>query len=183
MKTLILISFLLCSIFTGFAQEVTELEEARIVVLPKQLPSSNSNEYRFQVNEKYAGEFSKDAVSFMLDNFDMPGFIATVMDKEYDTYLLTFSSSNGYLSADFDKEGQLVSTNQRFKDVVLPLDVRRNLYVQNKGWTMTKNTYKAKGEEDRLDEEMYRIKMERGNDKKIVKIDPKVLNASEVASN
>lgn len=183
MKTLILISFLLCSMITGYAQEVTELEEARITVLPTQLRSSSSNEYRFLVNEKYAGEFSEDAITFMLNNFDMPGFIATVADKKYDTYLLTFSSSNGYLAADFDKEGQLIGTNQRFRDVVLPLNIRRHLYVQNKGWTMTKNSYKAKGEKNRLDEELYRIKMEKGKDKKIVKIDPKMINPSEVASN
>lgn len=182
MKALIVISFLLCSIITGYSQEVTELEELHISSLPEQLESTAPNEYRFIINEKYAGEFTKDPIAFMKANFDINAFIASVQEKNYETYQLVFNSSKGFLRVDFDREGELMSTSQRFKDIVLPLDVRRDLYNNNKGWSMTKNTYVARGTGDLVDKELYRIKMEKGKDRKTVKIDPKQITSS-VASN
>ena len=68
-----------------------------------------------------------------------------------------------------------------FKDIALPLAVRNELWRQTEGWSMVKNSYKAKGQRNLLDQELYRIKVVKNNKSKIIKIDPKNINEERVA--
>jgi len=170
-------------ISTSQAQQITELEEAKVKFAPNAVEfSSNLDNYNFIVKESFTGEFLKNPIAFMQSNFDINAFIASVAN-EYDEYLVTFKSSKGYLEATFDGEGNLEKTSQRFKDIVLPLNVRRELYKKHKGWTMVQNKYLASGKKDRIDNEVYKIKLVNGNKKQNVKIDPRDIGDSGVASN
>ena len=182
MKTLIF-SLLLIAVTTfSQAQEITELEEAKVGFAPLDAEITREGDsFTYKVNEDYAGAFSKDAIGFMKANFDIKNFIAEY-GEDYDSYLVTFTSSKGYLSADFDEEGNLVKTYQKFKDIVLPLDLRREVYMANKGWTMTGNKYVASGNGDLVEKEFYKVKLENGNQKRTMKIDPRASRTS-VASN
>ncbi len=183
MKTLIVLLLLLGFMTTSQAQQITELEEAKVNFAPNAVNvSSNLDEYTFIVKESYTGEFLENPIAFMQSNFDIDAFIASV-SNEYDEYLVTFKSSKGYLEATYDKEGNLEETSQRFKDIVLPLKVRRELYRKNKGWTMIQNKYLASGKADRIDKEVYKIKLANGNKKQKIKIDPRDIGDSGVASN
>ena len=181
MKTLIF-SLLLIAVTTfSQAQEITQLEEAKVGFAPLEAKiTRDGDSFSYKVNEGYTGEFSKDAIGFMKANFDIKNFIAEY-GEEYDSYAVTFTSSKGYLSADFDDKGNLVKTYQKFKDIVLPLDVRREVYMANKGWTMTQNKYVASGRGDLLEKETYKIKLENGNQNRTMKIDPR--SGTSVASN
>lgn len=183
MKTLIF-SLLLIAVTTfSQAQEITELEEAKVGFAPLDSKiTRDGDSFTYKVNESYSGEFSKDAIGFMKANFDIQNFIAQFDEGEYNSYAVTLTSSKGFLSADFDEEGNLVKTYQKFKDIVLPLDVRREVYMANKGWTMTKNKYVASGRGDLIEKEDYKIKLEKGNQSKTMKIDPREARTS-VASN
>ncbi|WP_026934793.1 hypothetical protein [Christiangramia echinicola] len=182
MKTLIF-SLLLIAVTTfSQAQEITQLEEAKVGFAPLDAKiTRDGDSFSYKVNEAYTGAFSKDAIGFMKANFDIKNFIAEY-GKDYVSYEVTFTSSNGYLSADFDQDGNLVKTFQKFKDIVLPLDIRREVYMANKGWTMTQNKYVASGRGDLIEKEIYKIKLENGNQKRTMKIDPRI-SGSSVASN
>lgn len=182
MRTLIF-SLLLIAVTTfSQAQEITQLEEAKVGFAPLDTEVTRSGDsFIYTVNESYAGEFSKDAIGFMQEHFDIDNFIAE-FEGDYDNYLVSLRSSKGFLNADFDKEGNLVKTYQKFKDIVLPLDVRREVYMANKGWTMTQNKYIASGRGELIEKEVYKVKLENGNSKKSIKIDPRASGTS-VASN
>ncbi|MCH4824244.1 hypothetical protein ML462_13785 [Gramella lutea] len=182
MRTLIF-SLLLIAVTTfSQAQEITQLEEAKVGFAPFDTKVTRSGDsFIYTVNESYAGEFTKDAIGFMKAHFDIDNFIAE-FEGEYDNYLVSLRSSKGFLNADFDKDGNLVKTYQKFKDIVLPLDVRREVYMANKGWTMTQNKYIASGRGELIEKEVYKIKLENGSSKKSVKIDPRASGTS-VASN
>ena len=182
MRTLIF-SLLLIAVTTfSQAQEITQLEEAKVGFAPLDTEvTRNGDSFIYTVNESYAGEFSKDAIGFMQSHFDIDNFIAE-FEGDYDNYVVTLSSSKGFLNADFDKHGNLVKTYQKFKDIVLPLDVRREVYMANKGWTMTQNKYIASGRGELIEKEVYKVKLENGNSKKSIKIDPRASGTS-VASN
>ncbi len=183
MRTLIFSLLLIAVTSFSQAQEITELEEAKVGFAPLDAKITRSGDsFTYTVNESYAGEFTKDAIGFMNANFDINAFIAEFNDGEYDNYLVTLQSSKGFLNADFDKDGNLVKTYQKFKDIVLPLDVRREVYMANKGWTMTQNKYIASGRGELIEKEVYKIKLEDGNKKKSIKIDPRASSTS-VASN
>jgi len=182
MKTLIF-SLLLIAVTTfSQAQEITQLEEAKVGFAPLDAEiTRDGDSFSYKVNSNYTGAFSKDAIGFMKANFDIKNFIAEI-GGDYNSYVVTFTSGNGYLSANFDDEGNLVKTHQKFTDIVLPLDVRREVYMANKGWTMTQNKYVASGKGDLIEKENYKIKLENGNQKRTMKIDPRT-SGSSVASN
>ncbi|TVZ28606.1 hypothetical protein JM83_3741 [Gillisia sp. Hel_I_86] len=184
MKTLIVLLLLVGLISTSQAQQITELEEAKVNFAPNAVKiSSNLENHTFIVKESFAGEFIKNPIAFMKENFDIKTFITSIDNDVYDEYLVTFKSSKGYLEASYDDDGTLLKTNQRFKDIVLPLKVRRALYKNHTGWTMVQNKYLASGNGDRIDKEVYKIKIENGNKKQHIRIDPRDIGNSEVASN
>lgn len=182
MRTLILLLLLVGWIGTSQAQQITELEEAKVIAPNTVEISSDLDNYTFIIKENYVGEFIKNPIEFMNENFDINAFIATINNDDYDEYIVTFKSAKGYLEANFDDDGTLLKTSQRFKDIVLPLNVRRELYRNHKGWTMVQNKYLASGKGERIDREVYKIKIKNGNQSQNIKIDPRTIGASEVAS-
>jgi hypothetical protein len=158
------------------AQEVIQLGEARISYNPDAIVvNSDLNSVGFTVKENYIGEFTKNPIQFMKQNFDFKGLLSSVENKDdFDGFLVTFKSSKGYLEAVYTSEGELKRTHQRFVDKALPTIVRNQLYLENKGWTMASNKYIASGNSDRIDKEIYKIKLENGNKSRRVKIVPGV---------
>ncbi|SKB71924.1 hypothetical protein SAMN05660776_2694 [Salegentibacter holothuriorum] len=182
MKTLVVILMLVSFSFGSYAQRITELEETRVAFSPISFTETNNpDEYRYKVNDGFAVEFTKNPMAFMESYFDISKFIEEVKDKDYNSYLVTFSTDKGFLEARYSKEGELERTRQIFKNIALPLAVRNELWRQTKGWRMVKNNYIAKGKGRILDKELYRIKVVGDNKSKIIKIDPKNINEERVA--
>lgn len=167
MKNLI-IMFLLAGIVTGHAQ-VIQLDEARVTNATKIVADG---ELSYIVLEDYSGQFMKNPIKFMKENFDIHEFIGQSLDEPYDLYRVEFRNRKGFLIANFDDKGKLLSTSQRFKDIALPYSISKELVADYKGWKMTRNLYLASGKEDALDKEVYRITMQNGKSKKNVKIIP-----------
>jgi len=190
MKKLIIYSLLLLCVISVKAQEVIQLKTTTITFQPIGFDAvSNLDNYSFIVKENYVGEFSKNPIEFMKANFDVHSFI-TYLDgrkstnlrkTDYESYGVTFSSSKGYLVAKFSKDGELTETAQNFNNILVPLNVRRELYTNYKGWNMVKNTYTASGNGDQIDKELYRIKLKNGNKSQIVKIVPDRMGSDIVA--
>jgi hypothetical protein len=172
---------LMCCVFSINAQEVTKLKTTTVTFEPFVTDVvSYLDNHSFMVKENYAGEFSENPIKFMKENFDIQNFISYLESKEnsdiqklnIDSYQVTFSSKKGYLDAIFTKDGKLEATSQNFKNILLPLNVRRDLYTNYKGWNMVKNNYTASGKSDKIDNELYKIKIKNGNKSQIVKIVP-----------
>ena len=168
MKTLIFsIALVLCA---GFSQaQIIELDEARVSFSPVSLIDENS--FSVTVRENYAGEFEKDPLAFMKNNFDIREFISQLQGEDYESYLVSFRSRKGELRAEFDKVGNLLATNLRFENIALPLDICHLLYREHKGWTMVKNVHIARSKKDVVNKDLYRITMRTGKEKKNLKID------------
>ena len=186
MKTLIFSLLFIAVTFVGTAQDqkITQLEEATVGFTPLDAKiTQNGDSFSYSVNEAYSGEFSKDPIAFMKANFDINNFITEFEGDKYSSYQVTFNSSKGHLSAQFNSDGELVKTYQKFKDIALPVDVRRDLYMSNQGWSMTSNKYIASGRGEILEKEAYKIKLENGKQKRNVKLDPRSVARTTVASN
>ncbi len=174
MKRVILFLFVLCGIATMKAQEVIQLDEARINITLEEISiDSDLNSVKFIVNEAYTGEFHKNPIRFASEKFDFKAFLDAVTNKdEFDEYQVTFNTKKGFLEAIYTNEGEMASTYQKFQDIPLPSAVRNQVYLENKGWTMISNKYVASGRSDRIDREVYKIRLENGNKRKTVKIVP-----------
>jgi len=165
----LVILFLLVGFTTGQAQ-IIQLEEARVSA--KNVKVKTDAEIKFSVVENHANEFIKNPIAFMKKNFDIRLVIEEMKNPNYDSYVVEFRNSKGHLTANFDKEGALLSTVQTFKDIPVPLDVARELVKNHKGWKMTKNQYQASGKGELLDKEIYRITLKNGKETRRVKIIP-----------
>ena len=190
MKNLIIYSLFLFCILSVNAQEVTKLEATTVTFQPFVTDViSYLDNNSFIVKESVAGEFTANPIAFMKENFDIQNFISYLDQKRstdlqkshYESYRVTFSSNKGFLEAKFSKDGELAETAQNFKNILVPLNVRRELYTSYKGWNMVKNTYTASGKSDQIDKELYRIKLKNGNKSQIVKIVPERMGSDIVA--
>lgn len=181
MKNAIIYSLMFFWVVSLKAQEVTQLKETTVTFGPFVTDViSYLDNHSFIVKESHTGEFTKNPIKFMKENFDIQNFISYLDQKKstglqksyYESYHVTFSNDKGYLAAKFSKDGELKETVQNFKNILVPLNVRRELYNSYKGWNMVMNSYKASGKSDQIDKELYRIKIKNGNKSQIVKIVP-----------
>ena len=172
MKTLIISAIFCLSVTILSAQEILELDETQLTYAPYSASiSQNEDSFTYKVSERFNGQFAEDPIAFMNAHFDIQKVIEASEDKNYDSYLVTFKSDNGYLKADFDGEGELLETRQNFKNVILPLDLRIDMHSTYKGWTLVKTKYNAKTKGDLLVKAFYRVKLENGKQRQNLKID------------
>ena len=121
------------------------------------------NSLTLEVNEKFAGEFQEDALEFLRKNFDPVKLAADNRDKKFDRYEVTFKSDKGLLMASFDRDGNLISSFQKFKGVGLPPEVRSDLYARYGKTELLKTKYIATSKSWNLDGEFYRLKIRSAN--------------------
>lgn len=171
MKTVITFSLLLLLFFSSNAQEITKLEEAKIFVeFPEFHSPSNPNHFTFFVKENYRGEFEEDPLRFLITNIDFPYLIKQKAIHSNEFYNVTLRSKKGFLEARYSSQGKILETFQKFENIVLPAQMRHDLFKYYKGWTMTSNKVKARGIGEKIEYTIYRLELKKGNEKKKLKI-------------
>ncbi|WP_224483003.1 nicotinate-nucleotide adenylyltransferase [Robertkochia aurantiaca] len=95
-----------------------------------------------------------------------------IYSDEYETYTVNFFIPDGKVVAAYDKDGNLVRTIEKFKNVSLPNPSRKALLERFPGWEMTENiyrvTYHTKKGVGRKD---YSVKLVNGDQVLRVKVD------------
>lgn len=137
---------------------------AQITVLP---------EVSITANYKYLNAFNSE---------DMPEGVKVLREEvafydlkhseifldEYDTYFVSFFIPEGKILAAYDKDGILLRTIEKFKDVKLPKDVRNSVLNKYPGWTITKDIYKVSYHHEKgVTKEQFEIKLK--NDDKTIR--------------
>ncbi|TYP99056.1 hypothetical protein C7447_102374 [Tenacibaculum adriaticum] len=91
---------------------------------------------------------------------------------EYDTYQVSFYIPDGIVVAAYDKNGKIIRTIERYKDISLPKAVRDAVYKRFPGWTITKDVYKVSFHIDKDEaKKTYKFKLENGDKTLRVKTD------------
>lgn len=180
-KTVILVAFLFSALMCN-AQEIIELQEAKVENKSSTTTILNrGNHFSVNIQETSRGEFEKDPLAFMDRYFDIQDLIDKVGDKKYLSYHVTFRSRKGELNAKYDNNGTLLSTSLRLENVLVPHELKHQLYRDYKGWEMVKNLHIAKGKRGVAEVDYYKITMKNGNKKKNFKVNTEDLNRNEVA--
>lgn len=162
MKTLILCLLLVAFIGTGHSQIV--LEETRVDYSPVSMkvdPITNS--VTIKITEAGVGEFQKDPLAFIQDKFDVQHLIAENQEYEFDGYNVYFKTNKGVVSAIYDKEGKMISTHQRFKNVALPDDVKLEILRKYRNSQVLKNNHVVTSKNWMIDKEFYKVKIQDGD--------------------
>ncbi len=83
-------------------------------------------------------------------------------DDEYDGYSISFYLPNGRVLAAYDKDGKLLRTAERYKNVSVPPAVRTSLSTKYPNWSLTKDIYLVNYYGDKDSRKLYKMVLENG---------------------
>ena len=167
MKTLVSMLVVGMISFLSFAQEPNN--QTQLIELDKVVVSTVNTNYLAAVQDQNT---PKEVVSLQRDaaQYDVCSNKEYDSDVKNETFEMVFKNSNGSINAFYNAFGDIESAYERFRDILLPRSVQRELYQSHKDWTMTGNLYTSAYEGDDLKNRSYKIQLKKGDDKKNVVI-------------
>ena len=164
MKKLILVILMFGFINAGYSQIV--LKEAKIDYDPASMKlDPYTNSLTIHIPETRVGEFREDPLFFIKNKFDMYSLADANKREPYNDYEVWFNTKDGYLLANFDKRGKLISSSQRFKDVLLPQETRDKIISEHGVVQIVGSKYSASSKGYDLNKEVYTVKIKDANNK------------------
>lgn len=152
-------SLLLLGLTIQVYAQITVLPEVAITVNYKYLDAVNSNDMAEGV------KMLREEVAL----YDLKD--SELYRDEYDTYFVSFFIPEGKILAAYDKDGILIRTIERFKDIKLPKDVLKSVASRFPEWGISKDVYKVNYHYKKgVTKEEYRIKLENGDKTIVVKL-------------
>ena len=98
---------------------------------------------------------------------------ADFYEDDYDTYYITFYLPSGYVLATYDKDGKLLRTAERFKNVMLPKAVAQTLSKTYPGWAIPKDVYMVTYENEKGATKVWKVLLKQGDNRLKVKLNEK----------
>lgn len=94
-------------------------------------------------------------------------------EDEYDNYFVSFYIPEGKILAAYDKDGNLLRTAEKFKDIDVPQAVKLAVTKRFPNWSITKDVYLVTFHDKKGTTKRYKLLLENGNQRMRVKIDDK----------
>lgn len=148
----------------SFAQGTKEADLPEVEVL------ATNYKYLNSVSPEKVADISVKTLEEKVANFNLKD--AEFYSDDYELYSVQFYIPNGKILAAYDKEGKLLRTVEKFKDVRLPNNVMKAVGERFPNWRFTKDVYFVKYHEssDKA-KKFYKIKLENGDKTLRVKVD------------
>lgn len=128
------------------------------------------------VNYKYLNDVGDSEVATPVKilekkvaNYDLKN--AEFYEDETMKYDVYFFIPEGKILAVYNGEGEILRTSERFKDVSLPLSVSNAVVAEYPGWSISGDYYLVTYRKNRGSTKMYKLFLEKGEEKKRVKTD------------
>ena len=137
----------------------------------------NFNYITKALNFNYLTNIKANEASFIVSrlqrlvaNFDIK--TSSVYDNsEAATYNVVFKNNHGEIVATYNNEGKILSTVEKYKDVVIPVNLGIIIFKQFPGWAYQSSTYLISYTENNGFSKKYKIKINKGNHKKTLNFD------------
>jgi hypothetical protein len=161
LKLLLIISVLSIAFnLKSFAQETKTLPEITV---------SSSN-------YKYLNSMGDESVAQPVNMLQMRAATYDVKksdfyEEDYDTYFVSFFIPDGKILAEYDKDGKIIRTTEKFKNIALPKDVAKSVTERFPHWAIPKNVYYVHYSDAYGGKKMYKITLENGDKRMKVKTD------------
>lgn len=95
-------------------------------------------------------------------------------EDEYDSYFISFYIPEGEILAAYDKDGNLLRTAEKYKNVKLPAEVAKTVAEKYPGWTIAKDVYLVSYYENKaVTNKTYKIILENGTKRMRIKTNDK----------
>jgi hypothetical protein len=96
-------------------------------------------------------------------------------EEDYNEYFIAFYIPQGEILATYDRDGKIIRTAERFKNVGLPADVRKSVNARFPNWAIAKDFYLVSyyAEAKNPTKKMYKLILENGSKRMRVKTNEK----------
>ena len=187
MKKVFIFSLMMGWIFSAYSQNVIELEETELTFEPSaKVIFKDYTNGKLVVEESYAKQFETNAIRFLTENFDIYQFLKVNKLEKFDQVTVSITSPRGYMKAEYNGDGELKRTFQKFKDLRLPLTVMEQVHDNYRNWNVLGNKYIATSKGSQIDSEKYVIHVRNGAMKDRLVIQPRAnsnIGSTGLASN
>ncbi len=155
MKKLVL-GLLIFGLTTQLYSQVIELAEVEISVNYKYLDAVDTD-----ITAKPVKLLEDNALNYETNKDDL-------YDDEYDNYKVSFHIPDGKVVAAYDKDGKILRTIEKYKNIRLPLEVLQAVAKRFPNWAVVENVYLVNYHCDKGTTKEYKIKIK--NEDKVVNI-------------
>ena len=153
---------LLCVFILGFTiQSIAQVELPEVTIVAtnyKYLNSVDDKDTPLPVKR-----LEREAAAFDLKNSEF-------YEDEYDTYFVSFYIPEGKILAAYDKDGKLLRTAEKYKNIKLPQTVAKTVADTYPQWTISKDAYLVSYYDERGTTKVYKLLLENGKKRMRVKI-------------
>ena len=137
--------------------------------LPEVVVKAVNYKYLNEVNEGTASQPVK-LLELEAANFD-PRDSKDLFIDEYNYYKVSFYIPKGTIVAAYGKDGKIIKTIEKFKDVKPPKNVRNSIAKRFPGWIIADDVYKVTYHYKKGSNKMYKLMLKNGDKKMRVKTD------------
>lgn len=105
--------------------------------------------------------------------YDLKG--AEFYEDVYDNYFVSFFIPDGKILAAYDKDGKLLRTAEKYKDIGVPQHIKQVVAKKYPGWKIAKDVYLVNyyAKEGGITTKLYKILLENGDKRMRIKINDK----------
>src|SRR5690349_1510309 len=154
-----------CLAFSGLT-----IESAAQELLPGVTVVAVNYKYLKAVDQKDAGQpvrmLERKAAAFDVKK-------AEFYEDDYDTYFVSFYIPEGNILAAYDKDGKLLRTAEKFKNIALPPAIREAVAKRFPNWSISKDVYLVKYYNTEGAGKTYKLLLENGSKRLRVKANEK----------
>ncbi len=93
-----------------------------------------------------------------------------LFDNSDRNYTISFKQSKGLILATYDKNGNIIKTSERFKDIVVPIGVRNYIGKEYPGWVHQGNSYLVSYSGNKNVKKVYKVEIVKQNMQKRIRI-------------
>ncbi|WP_299390638.1 hypothetical protein [uncultured Gelidibacter sp.] len=153
--------------FSNFVHSQTPETSTNRVKLDEVIISPIKNvSYYKAVYDPYAAKGVKDLETIVAKH----DVSASDVYGNYDSYMFIFKNSVGKIVTMYDKDGELLTSIEKFKDIQLPEKVRLALLSKYPGWGLNSTVFRVKYAHNKDVEKAYYLQIQKGTDKLNVKV-------------
>jgi hypothetical protein len=157
-------------LFMGLASLLSSQEpraEVRPLVLEGVTVTSPNFDYLAMVQDKSTPETVK-ALERKAASFDLKESpVYNEIDKAYEVF---FSNSKGRIVATYDNQGKILSSVEKFGNVIIPAPVRNTIYLAYPEWAISENTYMLTYFHNKGFKKTYHFQISKGDETKNLKL-------------
>lgn len=147
----------------GFSQVIKTEQLSEVTVV------ATNYKYLNNVNTQEMASIPVELLEQKVASFDVKN--SDFYQDDYNLYNITFYIPDGKVLAAYDKDGKLLRTAEKFKDINLPVVVKEAILDRFPEWTITKDVYLVNYHDTKGVNKRYKLKLENGDKILRVKVD------------